>query len=201
MEKIPLSYFQQDDVISLSYSLIGKYLFTSLEPENIVAGGMIIETEAYCGITDKASHAYNNRRTKRTETMFCEGGTAYVYLCYGLHHLFNIVTNKKDIPHAILIRAIKPEVGIDIMLSRRKKKILNSELTKGPGSVCQALGINKQHNGITLDGTTIWLEDSKIQIPKEQIIKSPRIGIDYAEEDAFKLWRFTLNPAYINSLS
>lgn len=193
MSKIPLSYYHEDDVVALSRSLIGKYLLTCLEPENEITGGMIIETEAYQGPDDKASHAYKNRRTKRTETMFSSGGKAYVYLCYGLHHLFNIVTNKKNIPHAILIRAIRPEIGIGTMLLRRKKNKVGPELTNGPGALCQALGINRSHDGIILNGNKIWLEDRGIAISDEDIQASPRIGIDYAEEDALKLWRFTYN--------
>lgn len=193
MNKIPLLYYQQDDVVALSRSLIGKYLFTCMEPENIVTGGMIIETEAYCGSEDKASHAYKNRRTKRTETMFSAGGTAYVYLCYGLHHLFNIVTNKKGIPHAILIRAIQPEVGIDVMLKRRNKQKLVPELCSGPGALCQALGINRVHDGIALNSASIWLEDKGVIIAQEHIQVTPRIGIDYAGDDVLKPWRFVLN--------
>lgn len=191
-QKIPLSYFQQEDVVALSRSLIGKYLLTRLEPENIVTGGMIIETEAYQGAEDKACHAYNNRRTKRTETMFSEGGKAYVYLCYGLHHLFNIVTNKKDIPHAVLIRAIKPEIGIETMLRRRNKEKVVPSLTSGPGALCQALGIHRAHDGYSLDGDHIWLEDRGVTIPAGQIKTSPRIGVDYAGEDALNPWRFFL---------
>lgn len=199
IKKIPLSFFQQEDVVALSKSLIGKYLFTRLEPENVITGGMIIETEAYQGAEDKASHAYGNRRTKRTETMFSEGGTAYVYLCYGLHHLFNIVTNRKDIPHAVLIRAIKPEVGIDVMLHRRNKEKVLPSLTNGPGSVCQALGIKRIHDGYSLDGQHIWLEDRGVIIPSESIKESPRIGVDYAGEDAFKPWRFFLDPKFFKA--
>lgn len=192
MNKIPLSFYRQEDVITLSRALIGKYLFTCLGPENVVTGGMIIETEAYYGVIDKASHAYGNRRTKRTETMYAEGGTAYVYLCYGMHNLFNIVTNKKDIPHAILIRAIQPLEGIDIMLHRRKKEKMTPALTSGPGSLCQALGITRTHDGITLDSNSIWVEDRGIVIPPEHILETPRIGVAYAEEDALKPWRFLL---------
>lgn len=192
MKKIPLIYFQQEDVVALSRQLIGKYLFTCCEPENVITGGMIIETEAYRGPEDKASHAYNNRRTKRTETMFSVGGVAYVYLCYGLHNLFNIVTNKQDIPHAILIRAIKPEVGIDVMLKRRNQKSLKSNLTNGPGSVCQALGITREYDGIPLNGKQIWLEDRGINIRSDYLQESPRIGVDYAGEDAMNPWRFSL---------
>ncbi len=192
INKIPLSFYQQDDVVSLSKSLIGKYLFSRMGPENIITGGMIIETEAYCGPEDKACHAYNNRRTPRTETMFSMGGVAYVYFCYGMHHLFNIVTNKKDVPHAILIRAIHPEVGLDVMLRRRKKTEWTPSLTSGPGSLCQALGITRMHNGTPLDGNTLWLEDRGMTIFPEDIQATPRIGIDYAGEDAFKLWRFVI---------
>lgn len=188
--KIPLSFFQQEDVVALSKALIGKYLLTCLEPENIVTGGMIIETEAYYGVEDKASHAYGNRRTTRTETMFSEGGTAYVYLCYGLHHLFNVVTGKKDVPHAILIRAIRPKIGVDVMLQRRKKSRLERNLTNGPGSLCQALGITRAQNGFKLDGNSIWLEDRGIRIPDDHIQATPRIGVDYAGDDAHNPWRF-----------
>lgn len=195
-QKIPLSFFQQEDVVALSKSLLGKYLFTCLEPENVITGGMIIETEAYHGPEDKASHAYGNRRTKRTEIMFAEGGKAYVYLCYGLHHLFNIVTNKKDIPHAVLIRAIRPEVGIDVMLQRRNKERLLPSLTNGPGSLCQALGIHRIHDGYSLDGNYIWLEDQGVNTPSKWIQTSPRVGVGYAGEDALKPWRFFIDPDF-----
>lgn len=152
---------------------------------------MIIETEAYCGAIDKACHAYNHRRTKRTETMFSEGGTAYVFLCYGMHHLFNIVTNRKEIPHAILIRALSPDRGVDLMSHRRKKQDL-SILTNGPGSLCQALGITRAHDGLLLNGPEIWLEDRGVKIPPKNILAQPRVGVDYAEEDALKPWRFLL---------
>jgi DNA-3-methyladenine glycosylase len=185
---IPLTFYQQDDVVDLSRQLIGKYLFTCIDGQT--TGGMIIETEGYRGAEDKACHAYQNRRTKRTETMFSEGGVAYVYLCYGLHHMFNIVTNKADIPHAILIRAIQPEVGIDQMLKRRNKKVLGPALTNGPGSLCQALNITRELDGAALDGNKIWLEDRNIVIPAERIEATPRIGIDYAGEDRLKPWRF-----------
>ena len=194
MAKIPLSFYQQDDVIDLSRSLIGKYLLTCLGPEKIITGGMIIETEAYCGADDKASHAYRNRRTKRTETMYSQGGTAYVYLCYGLHNMFNIVINKKDIPHAVLIRAIKPEIGIDVMLQRRHKKQLAPSLTSGPGSLCQALGISRIHDGYLLNGDHIWLEDRGLLIPSKAIQAKPRVGIGYAGEDVDKPWRFLIDP-------
>lgn len=192
---IPLTYFQQEDTVALARALLGKYLFSCIGPEGMVTGGMIIETEAYCGAEDKACHAYNNRRTKRTETMFSAGGVAYVYFCYGMHHLLNIVSHRKDVPHAILVRAIVPEVGIELMLKRRKKEKVTRTLTSGPGSLCQALGITKEHDRIFLDGDQIWLEDRGVVIPDQQIQATPRIGIDYAEEDAENPWRFV---AYLN---
>lgn len=200
MNKLPLSFYQHDDVIALSKALIGKYLLTNLGPEKTITGGMIVETEAYHGAEDKASHAYGNRRTKRTETMFSAGGTAYIYLCYGMHNLFNIVTNKRDVPHAILIRAIRPEVGVDVMLARRKKKHLVPSLTSGPGTLCEALGITRAHDRLSLDGSEIWLEDRGITIPPVFIRASPRIGVDYAGEDALNPWRFHLDPLYYKHL-
>ena len=190
--KLPLSFYQQEDVVELSRQLIGKYLFSQIGPEEIITGGMIIETEAYHGAEDKACHAYKNRRTRRTETMFAAGGVAYVYFCYGMHHLFNIVTNKEEIPHAILIRAIHPEIGIEQMTQRRRKEKGHLSLASGPGSVCQALGISREQNGISLINSTIWLEDRGFTPPPQAIEASPRIGIAYAEEDALKPWRFTL---------
>lgn len=193
MSKIPRSFFQTDNCVALTRALIGKYLFTCLGPENVITGGMITEAEAYCGSSDRASHAYNNRRTKRTETMFSEGGVAYIYLCYGIHYLFNIVTGKKDMPHGILIRAIRPEVGVDVMLRRRGKKKVTDTLTRGPGSVSQALGITTKYLGVPVDGDKIWIEDRGVIVPKRHIKTSPRIGIDYAGEDASHHWRFFLD--------
>ena len=189
MRKLSLSFYQDDDVVALSKKLIGKHLLTQING-SIITGGEIVETEAYAGITDKASHAYNNRLTKRTKTMYEQGGVAYVYLCYGMHHLLNVVTNKQGIPHAVLIRAIKPLVGIDLMIKRRKKNKLDSTLTSGPGSLSQALGITKKQNGISFfSSKEIWIEDKK-KTPEKNIISSPRVGVSYAEEDALLPWRF-----------
>ena len=188
-------------MVQLSRDLIGKYLFTCLEPEKVVTGGMIIETEAYRGVDDRASHAYNNKRTPRTEVMFSKGGVAYIYFCYGIHHLFNVVTNKEGVPHAVLIRAIQPEVGIDVMVKRRGKKSAIPTLTSGPGYVCQALGMTRQQTGISLTSDSIWLEDRGVFIPDDQIQVTPRIGVDYAKEDAFKPWRFVLKPLNEQDLS
>ena len=157
-----------------------------------MTGGIIIETEAYKGIEDKACHAYQGRKTKRTEVMFQKGGIAYVYLCYGMHFLFNIVTHKENVPHAILVRSIYPTHGIDQMLKRRKKTKWDKKFTNGPGNLTQALKIHKMHNGISLQGPSIYLEDRGIKIKKENILALPRIGVSYAEEDAYLPYRFLL---------
>ena len=187
MKKLPLKYFQDDDVVGLARDLIGKCLFTKMD--GILTGGIIVETEAYRAPEDKASHAFGGRRTRRNEAMYGKGGTAYVYKCYGIHSLFNIVTNKKEIPHAILIRAIKPTHGIDLMLKRRGKAKVDKALSGGPGTLSQALGIDVSHNRMPLN-SLIWLEDHQISL--ENIQATPRIGIDYAGEDALLPWRFVL---------
>jgi DNA-3-methyladenine glycosylase len=188
MSLLPKEFYLREDVVLISKELLGKFLYTKIDGK--LTGGMIVETEAYHAPEDKASHAFGNRRTPRTENFFHEGGIAYVYLCYGIHYLFNIITNKKDAPHAILIRAIEPIEGIDTMLKRRRKTKVSPELTSGPGSLSMALGINSRQNGLDLTGKTIWLEDKGIVFNKNQIIASPRVGIDYAEEWAIKPWRF-----------
>lgn len=183
-------YYQNKDTLFLAKDLIGKYLMTCIDGKT--CGGMISETECYMGVEDRASHAYKNRRTKRTEVMFEAGGVAYVYLCYGLHALLNVVTHEKEIPHAILIRAIIPEIGIEHMLKRRNKKHLTKTLTNGPGALTQALGISTLHNKTPLTGSTIWIEDRGISSKDLPIETTPRIGVEYAKEDALKPWRFVL---------
>ncbi len=188
MRKLSVSFFLRPDVTRISRELLGKILLTRIG-HGPVTGGVIVETEAYSGVADRASHAYGNRRTKRTEVMFRCGGIAYIYLCYGIHSLFNIITNEKDIPDAVLIRAIQPVHGIQVMLKRRRKTGLNHLLTAGPGVLSQALGIGLNHNGISVTGNIIWLE-SGIRIQPAQIASGPRIGIQYAGEDARRSWRF-----------
>lgn len=190
MSKLSPEFYIRSDVVLIARELLGKLLLTRFN--GMVTGGIIIETEAYAGTSDRASHAYNWRRTKRTEIMYHQGGVAYVYLCYGIHHLFNIVTNVKDTPHAILIRAIKPSIGIEVILQRRKKNSVDPNLIVGPGTVTQALGILSSHTGTDLTGDLIWLEDIGITIPDEKIEVGPRVGVSYAGEDAIKPWRFQL---------
>jgi DNA-3-methyladenine glycosylase len=188
MSKLSADFYQRDDVLLISRELLGKVLCTNFH--NKLTSGIIVETEAYGGITDKASHAYGGRRTKRTETMYAKGGSAYVYLCYGIHHLFNIVTNKENIPHAVLIRAIQPRDGIEIMLQRRNKKKIDHTLTSGPGSLTRALGITVKNSGTFLMDNLIWLEDQNINYTNQDILVTPRVGVQYAGKDAQNPWRF-----------
>lgn len=187
---LPETFYTGTDVLKIARQLIGKVLVTNMD--GVITAGMITETEAYAGITDKASHAYGGRRTTRTEVMYARGGVAYVYLCYGIHHLFNVVTNIQDVPHAVLVRAMAPIEGIETMLERRKKSRLNSTLTAGPGSLSSALGINKKHTGTSLVGDSIFIEDRGIKISAKDIVATTRIGVDYAGEDALLPYRFYL---------
>lgn len=190
MQPIPLSFFQNPDVVSLARELIGKILVT--ETEGIRTSGIIVETEAYRGADDRACHAFNYRRTARTETMFKSGGHAYVYLCYGIHPLFNIVANSEGEPDAVLIRAVQPTDGIEWMRERRPR-IKDAKLGSGPGCVTKALAINRKQNGkLLIPSEGIWLEDNR-QLPDDFSIDArTRIGVDYAGEDAKRLWRFVM---------
>ncbi|MDP6569652.1 MAG: DNA-3-methyladenine glycosylase [Candidatus Marinimicrobia bacterium] len=199
MKKLSVDFYLRDDVLQISRELLGKVICTHINGK--FTSGTVVETEAYAGVTDRASHAYNNRRTPRTETMFAEGGTAYVYLCYGVHHLFNIVTNVVGVPHAVLIRAVEPINGIDIMLHRRNMVKAHPRLTAGPGCLTQALGIHASDSGSSLLGDTIWIEDGK-SIPDKLIKTSPRVGVDYAGEDAKLPWRYYIeNNLWVSRVS
>lgn len=191
-------FYLSEDVVSLARNFLGKYLFTKLN-SNIITGGIISETEAYAGVNDKASHAFGNRRTRRTETMFCGGGVAYVYLCYGIHSLFNIVTNKKDIPHAVLVRGVIPTHGIEIIKERTGYKKISSNSLNGPGKVTKGLGINTTHDKNSLTGNQIWLEDRGLKVSGSDILVAERVGVDYAGEDALLPYRFVLKEDYCNN--
>lgn len=188
--KLDRSFYERDDVVSVSRDLIGKFLCTNFN--GILTTGMIVETEAYNGRNDRASHAFPDVRTKRTETMYGPPGRAYVYLCYGIHHLFNVVTNKEGYADAILIRALKPMEGIEKMLERRNRVKLEQAVSNGPGKLSQALGIKTDHDQKDLMGEEIWIEDRKIEVTDKQILSGERVGIDYAGEDARLPWRFVL---------
>lgn len=186
--KLPVSYYQSQDVVALSKDLLGKYLFTCID--GVISGGYIVETEAYNGVVDRASHAFGNKLTPRTKTMFLPGGIAYVYLCYGIHEMFNIVTSGNGQPHAILVRAINPTDGLEAMQSRRNMPVLKPTITMGPGSVAKALGISRAVNAFSLEGDTIWIEDRGLTFPGEDIAAVPRVGVDYAGNDASLPYRF-----------
>lgn len=185
---LPGSFYTRKDVVRIAKDLLGKVLVTEFEGQH--TAGMIVETEAYAGASDKASHAFGNRRTRRTEIMYREGGTAYVYLIYGIHHLFNVVTHLAEIPHAVLIRAIEPLEGIDIMLERRKMETLKPNITAGPGAMSAALGIHTRHTGYMLHGPEIFIEDRGIKVPARDIVAATRVGVAYAAEDALLPYRF-----------
>ena len=191
-KRLNKAFYQRFDVVQVGKDLLGKYLVTEFDNQRTV--GMIVETEAYRGPDDKACHAHLNRFTKRTKVMFEAGGIAYVYLCYGIHHLFNIVTANEGEPHAILIRGIEPIEGMETMLARRNKVKVSPNLTAGPGVLSKALGITKQYTGTSLvdKNGSIWIEDRGTIIDQQDIIASPRVGIDYAEECALWDWRFRI---------
>jgi DNA-3-methyladenine glycosylase len=190
IKKLDDSFYNRNDVVKIAKELLGKILVTKFDGQ--LTSGRIVETEAYRGETDKASHAYGGRRTKRTEIMYGEAGKAYVYLCYGIHHLFNVVTNKKNIPHAILIRAVEPLEGIDIMLERTRKTKLDFTLTRGPGNVSKALGLFSHQTGKNLLNDEVFIADDGFKLNKKEIEVTKRIGVDYAEEDALLPYRFNV---------
>lgn len=188
MSKLDYSFYNRSNVVSIARELLGKILVTRWD--GAITSGRIVETEAYRGVTDRASHAWNGRRTKRTEIMYGNGGNGYVYLCYGIHQLFNVVTNVKEIPHAVLIRALEPMQGIETMLQRRGKQKPGYPLTSGPGNLSAALGIFTKHSGISLLGDEIFIMDDGFRLHKKDIVATTRIGVDYAGEDALLPYRF-----------
>jgi DNA-3-methyladenine glycosylase len=190
MKKLDYNFYRRNDVITIARDLLGKVLVTNWG--GAITSGRIVETEAYNGVVDRASHAYNGRRTARTEIMYNDAGSGYVYLCYGIHHLFNVVTNVKNTPHAILIRAVEPLQGINIMLQRTGKQNPDRTLTSGPGNVSKALGILTRHSGISLMDNLIFIADDGYALPRKEIIATPRIGVDYAGEDALLPYRFII---------
>lgn len=190
--KLGASFYRRDDVVAISRELLGKVLCTRLRAA--VTSAIITETEAYAGIGDRASHAYGGRRTRRTEPMFAAGGSAYVYLCYGIHHLFNVVTGDLDTPHAILIRAGLPLDGKALMRRRRGGSRSDRALLAGPGSLARALGITTRMTGCSLLGERIWIEDRGIVVDLATITAGPRVGVDYAGADAQRPYRFRSSP-------
>ena len=193
IKPIPSEFYTRTDVIQIARELLGKVLYTSFNNE--LTAGIIIETEAYTGVNDKASHAWNNRRTARNEVMYQSGGFAYIYLCYGIHSLFNIVTSTLNDPKAVLIRGIEPIHGIEIMKRRKGKNILVYKDAIGPGNVSKLLGIQVPQSGLSLckdihPEMGIWIQDEGINVHETEVKAGPRIGVDYAEEDALLPLRF-----------
>jgi DNA-3-methyladenine glycosylase len=196
--ELPHSFYTRNDVIAIARELLGKVLCSSFDGE--LTTGIITETEAYAGETDRASHAYNGRRTQRTEIMYWDGGTTYIYLCYGVHSLFNVVTSTKGTPHAVLVRAIKPLEGIEVMKARTGKSAISIKDGTGPGKVSKLLGIHFSQSGRSLinrqkarDTDRVWIEDRMIRVEPSEIISGPRIGVDYAGEDALLPYRFRIS--------
>jgi DNA-3-methyladenine glycosylase len=187
IRKLPDSFYQRADVVMIARELLGKVLVTQVD--GIITAGTIVETEAYSH-TEKGCHAYGSKKTQRNAIMFEKGGHSYVYLCYGMHHLFNVVTNQPGIPEAVLIRALEPVQGINEMVLRRGKLKNNFHLTSGPGKLTKALGIDRKLNGKYLMDDEVWVEEHDNKISNRNIVAGPRIGIDYAGEDARLPWRF-----------
>lgn len=188
MKKLPVEFYDRPDVVTIAKELIGKIIVTKFDA--VVTSGRIVETEAYIGLTDRASHSFGGRRTARNEYMYAGAGTAYVYICYGMHHLFNIVTNKKDIPDAVLIRALEPIKGIEQMLKRTGKKTIDNTLTRGPGNAAKALGISKGHSGINLVKNEIFITDDGFEVNKKILGTSRRIGVESSGDAALLPYRF-----------
>jgi len=188
-QKLPREFYTRPNVVTVARDLLGKLLVVP-EKNGRRVSGIIVETEAYRGPIDRAAHSYGGRRTKRTETMYGLGGTAYVFFVYGMYNQFNVVTNVEDAPHAVLIRALEPREGIELMRARRHNQP-DHNLTNGPGKLCIALDIDRRLDAADLLGALVWLEDAE-KIPRSRIMSGPRVGIDYAEEWVDKPWRFWL---------
>lgn len=182
-------FYQRKSVTAIARQLLGKVLVTDMN--GILTSGMIVETEAYSW-KERGCHAYGARKTPRNAIMFEKGGYAYVYLCYGMHYLFNIVTNQTNVAEAVLIRALEPISGMETMAARRGKQVKFLHLTSGPGKLTKALGIDRSFNGKSLLNDEIWVEDTGVKVPPSRILATPRIGIDYAGEDAKLPWRFVI---------
>ena len=185
-KKISTDEYVKDPFYIATEVLLGAYLCSNIGGK--FTAGKITELEVYIGAEDKACHAYLNRKTARNEVMFEQGGVAYVFFVYGMYNQFNVVVSRAGEANAILIRGLEPVVGIDIMAERRKNDNLFN-LTTGPGKLCQALGITREHNGVDLGGNLLWLCPS---VDRKEWAATPRIGIDYAEEYRDKPWRFVI---------
>jgi DNA-3-methyladenine glycosylase len=188
LKKLNHAFYNRKDVVRIAKELLGKILVTQFD--SVRSSGRIVETEAYKGVNDRASHAFGGRRTARSEHLYGEPGTVYIYISYGMHHLFNVITNKKDTPHGVLIRALEPIDGVENMLSRTGKPFADYTLTKGPGNLARAMGISKIYNGGNLFSDKIFIEDDGMRYKSNQIVVTKRIGVESAQEDAELPYRF-----------
>ncbi len=187
--KLPVDFYERTNVVRVARDLLGKGLFTNID--GIITAGLIVETEAYSW-KERGCHAFGAKKTQRNAIMFGSGGHAYVYLCYGMHHLFNVVTSTEGLADAVLVRAVEPLVGIEEMKLRRGKLNSAFHLTSGPGKLTKALGIDRSFNAKFLLNDEVWIEDLGHHLSSSKIDVSQRIGIDYAGEDAKLPWRFTV---------
>ena len=188
MKKLPYSFYDRDDVIGIARELLGKVILTNINGKK--TSGRIVETEAYVAFIDKASHSYKGKKTARNEHMYSAPGTAYIYICYGLHQMMNVVTNKEGIPDAILIRAIEPLSGVQLMQQRTGKATIDYTITRGPGNVGKALGISKNHSGFLLLDDTIYIYDDGFSLNGLEVGTSKRIGVESAGKDGLLPYRF-----------
>jgi len=195
--RLPEEFYLQPDVASIARQLLGKVLLTHIN--GTTTGGIITETEAYSGESDRASHAFGGRRTHRTATLYQKGGIAYIYLCYGIHHLFNVVTHNEGFPHAVLIRALHPLAGFETIARRMGKDTQGPLQLNGPGKLSRALGITVALNATPLSGNTIWISDHGCEVSDSKIKSGPRIGVDYAGSHALWPMRFWVDDAFLSN--
>lgn len=192
MKKLSREFYNRDSII-VAKELLGKVLVHEIEGQKISA--RIVETEAYMGVVDKAAHSYNGKRTPRVEVMYGDPGYSYVFMIYGLHCCFNVVVNEKEIPQAILVRAVEPIHGMEWMAQKRFGKTYEQltksqgkSLTNGPGKLCGALSIDRNLNGLDLCDDVVYIEEGESEV--FNIVTTKRIGIDYAGEAKDFPWRF-----------
>jgi DNA-3-methyladenine glycosylase len=186
--KLERDFYTRADTLAVARELLGKRLVVPADGGRRVSG-RIVEVEAYLGAEDRAAHSFGGRRTRRTETMYAVGGTVYVFFVYGMHHQFNVVTGPEGLPHAVLVRAVEPEEGVELMKERRPVR-KERELTSGPGKLCRALSIDLTFDGEDLKGRRVWVEETGAKFKPDEVASGARIGVAYAGEDALRPWRF-----------
>lgn len=192
MKKLERNFYDRS-AVDVARDLLGKLLVHDVD--GIRYSARIVETEAYCGITDKAAHSYGGRRTERVEVMYGKPGFSYVYFVYGMHFCFNVVSSSKDDPQAVLVRGVEPVEGLDMMAYNRfhmdyaalscTQKV---SLTNGPAKLCKALALDRRHNGLDLCGSSLFIVQGDVS--PSSIVETTRIGIGYAEEAQDYPWRF-----------